>query len=68
MATMTKPFAEPVPVLERYHVYHAGAHILSGELEHPIKQPIEHYGNVVLEKSRRESLFTESAAKPAWKV
>jgi hypothetical protein len=63
MATMSKPIAEPVPVLERYHVYHAGAHILSGELEHPIKQPIEHYGNVVLEKTRRESLFTESVGE-----
>ncbi len=63
MATMSKSIAEPVPVLERYHVYHAGAHILSGELEHPIKQPIEHYGNVVLEKTRRESLFTESVGE-----
>ena len=63
MATMSKPMAEPVPVLERYHVYHAGAHILSGDLEHPIKQPIEHYGNVVLEKTRRESLFTESVGE-----
>jgi hypothetical protein len=63
MATMSKPFAEPVSALERYHVYHAAAHILSGELEHPIKQPIEHYGNVLLEKTRRESLFTESVGE-----
>jgi hypothetical protein len=63
MATMSKPIAEPVPVLERYHVFHAGAHILSGELEHPIKQPIEHYGNVVLEKTRREGLITESVGE-----
>src|SRR6267154_1891082 len=63
MATMSKPMAEPVSALERYHVYHAGAHILSGDLEHPIKQPIEHYGNVVLEKTRRESLFTESVGE-----
>jgi hypothetical protein len=60
MATMSKPIEEPVPVLEDSHVYHAGAHLLSGELEHPIKQPIEHYGNVVIEKTRRESLFSES--------
>ena len=63
MATMSKPLAEPVPVLERYHVFHAGAHILSGDLEHPIKQPIEHYGNVVLEKTRREGLITESVGE-----
>jgi len=63
MATMPKPSAEPVPVLERYHVYHAEAHILSGHLEHPIQQPIEHYGNVVLEKTRREGLFTESVGE-----
>jgi len=49
--------------MKRYHVFHAGAHILSGELEHPIKQPIEHYGNVVIEKTRRESLFTESVGE-----
>ncbi len=63
MATMSEPFAQPVSALERYHVYHAGAHVLSGELEHPIKQPIEHFGNVVLEKTRRESLFTESVGE-----
>jgi hypothetical protein len=63
MATMSKPMAEPVSALERYHVYHAGAHILSGDLEHPIKQPIEHYGNVVIEKTRREGLFTKSVGE-----
>jgi len=63
MATLAKPSAEPVPVLERYHVYHAEAHVLSGHLEHPINQPIEHYGNVVLEKTRREGLFTESVGE-----
>lgn len=62
MATMSKPTAESVPVQELYHVYHAAAHVLSGDLEHPIKQPIEHYGNVVLEKTRREGLFAESVA------
>jgi hypothetical protein len=63
MATMSKQIAKSAPVMERHHVYHAGAHILSGDLEHPIKQPIEHYGNVVLEKTRRESLFTESVGE-----
>jgi hypothetical protein len=63
MATMSKESVEPVPVLERYHVYHAEAHVLSGHLEHPIKQPIAHYGNVILEKTRREGLFTESVSE-----
>ncbi len=63
MATLAKPSADPVPVLERYHVYHAEAHVLSGHLEHPIKQPIENYGRVVLENTRRESLFTESVGE-----
>jgi hypothetical protein len=63
MATMSKPIAEPVSDLKRYHVFHAGAHILSGDLEHPVKQPIEHYGNVVLDKTRREGLFTESVGE-----
>src|ERR1022692_532505 len=63
MATLAKPSVDPVPVLERYHVYHAEAHVLSGHLEHPIKQPIENYGRVVLENTRRESLFTESVGE-----
>src|ERR1700732_2251601 len=42
------------PVLERYHVYHAEARVLSGNLKHPINKPIEHHGRVVLEKSRRD--------------
>ena len=41
------------PVLERSHIYHAEAHILSGHLEHPIKQPIEAFGRVVLEDTSR---------------
>jgi len=63
MATMPKESVEPAPVRERYHVYHAGAHVLSGQFEHPIKQAIEHYGNVVLEKTRREGHLTESVGE-----
>src|SRR5450631_2729132 len=48
---------------ELYHIYHAEAHILSGELEHPIKQPIQNYGRVVLEKTRRESLISQSVGE-----
>ena len=48
---------------EPYHVYHAQAYILKGELEHPIKQPIPEYGEVVLENTRRESLITQSVGE-----
>lgn len=43
---------------EPSHVYHAEAYVLSGQLEHPIKQTIEPYGRVELE-TRRESLVTQ---------
>jgi hypothetical protein len=44
-------------------MYHAEAYILRGELEHPIKQPIQEYGRVVLEQTRRESLITQSVGE-----
>lgn len=47
--------ANPNSAPEQYHLYHAEAHILSGELHRPIKQPIERYGNIVLQHSRRET-------------
>ncbi|MFY9645793.1 MAG: hypothetical protein WAK29_11485 [Terriglobales bacterium] len=47
----------------QYHAYHAEAYILRGELEHPIKQPIQEYGRVVLEQTRRESLITQSVGE-----
>lgn len=50
-------------VQEQYHIYHAEAYILKGELDHPIKQPIEEYGRVVLEHTRRESLITQSVGE-----
>jgi len=46
--------------MERYHEYHAEAHILSGHLEHPIEQPIEAFGRVVLEHTTNESLITKT--------
>jgi hypothetical protein len=53
--------AKPLgPVYENYHVYHAKAEILSGDLEHPIKQEFEKFGQVELEHTRRESLITRS--------
>jgi len=50
-------------VQEQYHIYHAEAYILKGELEQPIKQPIEEYGRVVLKDTRRESLITQSVGE-----
>jgi hypothetical protein len=51
------------PIQEPYHLYHAKAYILRGELEHPIKQPIQEYGLVALEETRRESLITQSVGE-----
>jgi hypothetical protein len=59
-----KPISEVTPKSgpERYHVYHAEAHVLSGDLKHPINQPIEHKARVVLEKTRRDGHITQSVA------
>ncbi len=46
-----------------YHVYHAEAHVLSGHLKHPIKQPIDFEGHVVLDKTRREGHITRSTGR-----
>jgi hypothetical protein len=62
MAANPRSPIESGPVLERSHTYHAEAYILSGHLEHPINQPIESYGRVLLE-TRRESLITQSVGK-----
>jgi hypothetical protein len=37
------------------HTYHAKAHILTGQLERPIQQPIEPYGEVLLENTTAET-------------
>jgi len=37
------------------HNYHAKAHVLMGELHHPISQPIEHYGKVELKNTTRDT-------------
>ena len=47
----------------QYHMYHAEAYILRGEIEHPIQQPIQEYGRVILEQTRRESLITQSVGE-----
>ena len=53
----------PRPVPAPSHIYHAQAHIFGGQLDHPIKQPIEHYGNVVLENSRRETHLAQKVGE-----
>jgi hypothetical protein len=63
MAANPKSLVETGAILERYHVYHAEAHVLSGHLEHPIQQPIEHYARVALENTRREGLITQSVGE-----
>jgi hypothetical protein len=60
MAANPKPPVEPDPGVEPYHVYHAEAHVLSGNLKHPIDQPIQHQARVVLEKTRLDGHITRS--------
>ena len=60
MAANPKSPVEPLAGLERYHVYHAEAYVLSGHLKHPIEQPIEHHAHVVLEKTRRDGHLSNS--------
>jgi hypothetical protein len=60
MAANPKSPVAPGPALERYHVYHAEAHVLSGNLKHPINQPIEPHARVVLEKTRRDGHIRQS--------
>lgn len=57
MATLVK---SPVGIVETSHDYHAEAHVLSGHLEHPVKQPIQHHALVVL-NDRRGGHFTQTA-------
>src|ERR1700691_371292 len=50
-------------VQQQYHMYHAAAYILNVELQHPIKLPLQEYGHVVLEHTRRQSLITQSVGE-----
>jgi hypothetical protein len=63
MAADPHPLVDPGIVLERYHFYHAEAYVLKGELKQPVERPIEEYGRVVLEHTRREGLFTQSVGE-----
>jgi hypothetical protein len=62
MAANPKPLA-PGDVQEKYHVYHAEAFVLKGEIKQPIQQPLEEYGRVVLQHTRRESLITQAVGE-----
>jgi hypothetical protein len=55
MAANPKSLGDTDSRLAYTHFYHAEAHVFSTRLEHPIKQPLESYGRVVLEKSRRQT-------------
>ncbi len=63
MAANPKSLVQSGAVLEKYHVYHAEAFVLKGELKQPIQQPIEEYGRAILENTRRESLITQSVGE-----
>src|SRR5580700_3749000 len=63
MATNPKSPVAPKPVMEPYHVYHAEAHVLSGNLKHPVNQPIERKARVVLEKTRRDGHVSQFVAE-----
>ena len=55
MATMPK---EPVAGTDKsYHFYHAEAHVLSGNLKHPVDQPIEPHARVVLKNRRSDHIM-----------
>ncbi len=60
MAANPRSDVETESYQQRYHVYHAEAKILSGQLKHPIEQPIDFGGHVVLSKTRREGHITRS--------
>ena len=60
MSANPKSPVAPISDVERYHVYHAEAHVLSGNLKHPIDQPIEKQARVVLEKTREAGHISES--------
>jgi hypothetical protein len=45
-----------------YHIYHAQAFVIEGEIKQPIKQPIQPFGRVVLE-TRCDTLITQSVGE-----
>jgi hypothetical protein len=63
MAANPKLPVMPGSQQQAYHEYHAEAFILKGDIEHPIQRPIEQYGRVILDHTRRESLITQSVGE-----
>jgi hypothetical protein len=63
MAVGPKLPGDPNPIPGPYHVYHAEAHVLSGRLEHPVKQVLETYGRVVLENGSRDDHITATVGE-----
>jgi hypothetical protein len=51
---------DPESGMETYHEYHAEAHVLSGNLKHPIEQPIQHQARVILENTRLDGHIAQS--------
>lgn len=60
MAANPKPPVNTSSSEERYHEYHAEAHVLSGILKHPVDQPIEHKAHVVLENTHSDKHVAQS--------
>jgi hypothetical protein len=60
MAANPKPPVDPNSGIEPFHEFHAEAYVLSGELKHPIEQPIQHQARVVLEKTHDDGHITQS--------
>jgi len=68
MAANPKPPLVSGSGLKPYHHYHAEAHVLSGELKHPVNEPIEHHARVTLEeKSDRDHHFVQSVTETTHK-
>jgi hypothetical protein len=63
MAANPRTLVDASSVSERYHLFHAEAHILSGTLEHPLKQELEKYGHATLNHTRRESHVTHAVGE-----
>lgn len=53
----------PVAVPAYHHMYHGEAHVLGGSLVHPIQQPLEDFGKVVMQNTRRETHITRSVGE-----
>jgi hypothetical protein len=53
----------PIAVPMHHHYYHGEAHVFGGRLEHPIQQPLENFGKVVMQNTRRETHIARSVGE-----